>query len=94
MVNQAGTINIIVELRKLIDIIPNCFVTGYKNVCAILMRTDAGNRFRVSIFGDMTPPVNGQAFILFLCERMGKDRVSYQQVVLRIPTPFCLSTVT
>ena len=73
LVDGDGTVDVVVEFRKLVYIIPHFFVAGVENVRAILMYVDTGYIFRVDIARNMIPAVNHQTFLALFGQLVGKD---------------------
>ena len=88
LIDRHGAVDIIVEFRKLIDIIPHFFVAGVEDVGTIFVDVDSGNVLRIDVSGNVLPAINHQATLPSAGHFSGKHSAiqsgTYNQVVVHI----------
>lgn len=70
MIVGYGRIDVVVELRELVHVIPDAFVGGVENMRSVLVNVDAIDLARVHVAGDMVALVDDEAALARLFRLM------------------------
>lgn len=73
VVDRDGGIDEIVELRKLVNIIPHLFIAGVENVGTVDVNVDVRHLFGIDVAGNVAAAVNHQTAFAFFRQLMGKN---------------------
>ena len=60
MIHRNWAVDVVVELRELVNIIPYFLVAGVEDMGAVLVDVDPGDILGIDVSGDVIPAVNHQ----------------------------------
>ena len=87
-VDRQRTVNVVVELRKLVDILPHFAVAGVEDVRPVFVDVDTGHFFGVDVAGNVVPAVDHQTAFAPPCQFSGKNRAVQPRPDDQIIIPF------